>query len=278
MWKRCGICFRTSQPERTIASDPRAVASPAPLDHGVAQGIEALWISGEPAVWLGSGEKEWKHRVTTAFNAALPSEVPQWFDVEFRFLTDRLYRKDIDNLVTPILEAGRDGGWIERGFAWLGSVTSRKVTVVDSADVGVLITAHANPPALSQNRIGILIEADLPRMDETSVKWALYEKAFALFQRRPDLRFPPQTPVSVEIRVTINDDGKRKSIAALLKPCIDGLEPILGHPTNLLPERRESLQRRLAPQDEMILSLDFHVRGGPSTEVSALISPLSLTI
>jgi hypothetical protein len=105
------------------------------------------------------------------------------------------------------------------------------------------------------------------------VKWALYEQALELYRFRSDFRFPPQTCMAVEIRVTIDNTGKRKSIAALLKPCIDGLEPILGHPSNLIPDPRESLQRRLAPQDEMILSLDFHVRGGDSTAISVLISP-----
>ena len=58
-----------------------------------------------------------------------------------------------------------------------------------------------------------------------------------------------------------------------MKPCIDGVEPLLGHPDNLLPEPRESPRRRLAPQDEMILTLAFQVRGGDADAVSVLILP-----
>jgi hypothetical protein len=197
-------------------------------------------------------------------------------DVEFRFLEDRLYRKDIDNLLTPILESARDSGWVEKGFGWLGSVTARKVVVANPSQVGAVITPRVVPSLADCNRAGVFIEAALSQLDATTVKWALYDSAFDLYQRCPRLRFTPQSPISVEIHVTIDNAGRRKSIKDLLKPCIDGLEPILGHPDNLLPEPREVLQRRqrrLAPQDEMVLSLAFHVRGGDANKVSALISP-----
>jgi hypothetical protein len=268
MWKRCGYCFRPLKYSVSIATDAAAVT---PIIE--VRSNDRLWISGEPAVWVGSGVKEWKQLVTNAFREIVPSEFPQWIDVEFRFLDERLYAKDIDNLLTPILESARDGGWIKRGFAWLGSATARKIPVQDQSQVGASIVLHTLPPTLSQATAGVCVEAQPARLDEKSVKWAIYEAAFDLYQVRPDLRFPPQTPVAVEIRVAIDDAAKRKSIAALLKPCIDGLEPILGHPCNLAPEPRESIKRRLAPQDEMILALDFHVRGGPVTKISAFINP-----
>ena len=241
------------------------------------QTAESQWISGEPSVWLGSGEKEWKSTVTAALESARPEESPQWIDIEFRLLEGTLYGKDLDNLVTPILESARDGGWVERGFARLGTVTARKVAVTDSSAVGVAISPHADLPATKTERAGVLLETALPSLDEVTVKWALYENAIELYQRRPELRFPPQSPIAIDVRVTVNDSGRRKSIGALMKPCIDGLEPILGHPSNLLPEPRESLQRRLAPQDEMVLSLAVHVRGGPLNRVSVLISPAGQT-
>lgn len=274
MWKQCGICFRADRSRSLNVVSTITAVSPVVSELGTTpDDFKPFWIAGEAAVWLGSGEKEWKHKVTTAFEAAQPSSFPQWFDVEFRFLDDRLYRKDIDNLLTPVLESARDGGWVERGFAWLGSVTARKVVVTNPAEVGAVITPRVAPPFIDYNRVGVLIETALTQLDATTVKWALYDSAIDLYQRCPGLRFTPQSPISVEIHVTIDDTGRRKSIKDLLKPCIDGLEPILGHPDNLLPEPRQTLQRRLAPQDEMILSLTFHVRGGNSNKVSALISP-----
>jgi len=272
MWKLCGVCFREPRSRRWGTAAPVTVVTGATLASGAVR-EESLWIAGEPAVWLGSREKEWKHSVTSAFKAAPLSETPQSIDVEFRLLDKTLYRKDIDNLLTPILESARDGGWVERGFARLGSVTARKVVVADQSEVGAVVTPRANPPVLVSNRTGVLIEAILTGLDQDSVKWTLYERAFDLYQRRPDLRFPPQCSVSIDVRVAIDDAGRRKSIAALMKPCIDGLEPILGHPSNLPPEPRDTIQRPLAPQDEMVLSLAFHVRGETSNEVSVLISP-----
>jgi len=265
MWKRCGVCFRSTKADRE-ARDTTQTSEP-----DKAQLEESVWIPGEPAVWVGSGEKQWKQKVTAALQESMPAEHPQWIHCELRLLEERLYEKDIDNMLTPLLASARDAGWVERGFARLGSVTARKVAVAGDSEVGANITAHANPAKVVDDKPGVLVETDLVKLDADAVKWALYEKAFQLFEGDPDLRFPPICPLSLDIRVTIDDEQRRKSIQAFLKPCIDGLEPILGHPDNLLPEPRAQLKRRLAPQDEMILSLDFHVRGGSSNRVSALI-------
>ncbi|HEX4414173.1 MAG TPA: hypothetical protein VH107_11135 [Lacipirellulaceae bacterium] len=268
MWKRCGYCFRA---RKNSASTFSSVETFNPIE---VRSNDQLWICGEPAVFAGSGVGAWKQLVKEAFKEILPADFPQWIDVEFRFLEERLYAKDIDNLLTPILESARDGGWIKRGFAWLGSITARKTAVAEQSQVGVSIKLHTLPPSFYQETAGVLVEAQPARLDEKTVKWAIYEAAFHLYEHQPNLRFPPQTSLSVEIRVSIDDAANRKSIAALLKPCIDGLEPILGHPFNLLPESREIIKRRLAPQDEMILSLGFHLRGGTATKISAYIAPL----
>ena len=225
-------------------------------------------VAGEPAAWIGAGEKEWKQKLKSAFELAPLDESPACLDVEFRLLHERLYSKDIDNLLTPVLESARDAGWIEKGFAQLGNITARKTPVADKADVCVVVTPHANAPMWATSRTGVLIETALEGLDQDSVKWSLYESALALYESRPELRFPPQCPLALDVRVTIDDAGRRKSISTLMKPCIDGLEPILGHPSNLPPEPRGVMKRRLAPQDEMVLDLAFHVRGGVSNAVA----------
>ena len=78
-------------------------AAPAPPIAASPPGVKSLWIAGEPAAWIGAGEKEWQERVTSACREAGTDAPPQWIDVEFRFLAERLYRKDIDNLLTPNL-------------------------------------------------------------------------------------------------------------------------------------------------------------------------------
>jgi len=267
MWKRCGVCFRTPRCSQTQTSDSSTTESAPTGPTG------SVWIPGEPAAWIGAGEKEWKGKVTETLRLEAPAETPQWLEIELRLLNERVYRKDIDNMLTPLLESARDAGWVERGFQNLGSVTARKTMVNAEADVGALIIPHKAPPQLTQERLGILIESKLDGFDENSIKRNLYESAFGLYSRRPELRFPPLSPLSMEIRVDISDDSRRKSIQALIKPCIDGVEPILGHPDNRLPIPWEQLDRRLAPQDEMVLSLAFHVRGGASNGISVMISP-----
>lgn len=267
MWKTCGICLRSRQ-----ESTSRTLPLP-PSEAVISRQSSEVWVAGEPAVWLGSGEKEWKQRAAAALAQNLPTEKPQWIDVEFRLPQQKLFTKDIDNLLTPILESARDSGWVDRGFANLGSVTAQKVGVANAELAGAVVTPHTMPPTLAASRMGVVVEVPVTGFDVDTVKWALYDRSFSLFQRRPELRFPPQSPISMEIRVTVSNAGRRKSLQALMKPCIDGMEPLLGHPYNLLPEPRESLRRRLAPQDEMVLGLSFHVRGGESDEVSILLCP-----
>lgn len=270
IWKRCGVCFR-SQPVTAPPPQSSPISQPQPIFK---QAItEEIWIEGEPAVSGGSGEKAWKERSVSKLTTMIRQEEPQWLDIQFRLPSHKLYSKDIDNLITPVLESARDAGWIERGFAFLGSVTAKKVAVVDPAKSGALIIARHSPPSLVTNRAGILIEIPLISLNDETVKWALYERSLELFAQRPELRFPPQFPMLMEIRVTVSDAGRRKSLQALMKPCIDGMEPLLGHPDNLLPEPRERLNRSLAPQDEMVIALAFHVRGGEADEVAVLLAP-----
>jgi hypothetical protein len=267
MWKKCGVCLRSS-----LVDSPAAPSLPSAKNVADTP-TDGMWVCGEPAVWLGSGEKEWKQLVAASLSNKAPDEKPQWLDIEFRLPQNKLYRKDIDNLLTPVLESGRDAGWIERGFANVGSVTAKKIGVADSGMAGVVIKHRALPPNLAFCRSGILIEAPVAGLDADTVKWALYEQSFELFQHRPELRFPPQYAISMEIRVTVNNAGRRKSLQALMKPCIDGMEPLLGHPDNLLPVPRAELHRRIAPQDEIVMSLAFHVRGGDANEVAVVLCP-----
>jgi hypothetical protein len=145
--------------------------------------------------------------------------------------------------------------------------------VTEETEVGVSITAFTSSPQDVEDEKTVLIETDLNALDAESVKWSVYDRAYQIYEDDPTLRFPPLTALSLDVRVTIDDRRRRKSIEALLKPCIDGLEPILGHPDNVLPQPREQLKRNLAPQDEMILSLNFHVQGGSSNRIVARISP-----
>lgn len=283
MWKRCGICFRRS-PQSSIkpiqspveTRDKSNVSDVGGKAIGVALNAEkGIWVAGEPATWLGSGESEWKANVAGRLREIPVEESPQWIEIEFRFTEDRLYAKDIDNLITPILESACEAGWIQPGFNQLGSVSAQKVVANHPSSTGVQIIPHAMPPQLSELPHNVLVETGLKRLDETSVKWALYDQAFQMFSENPELRFESGVVLAMDIRVTINNSQRRKSLKALLKPCIDGVEPILGTPDGRLPVPRKELSGRyLAPQDEMVTILDFHVRGGDQNHVAVAIRTL----
>jgi hypothetical protein len=57
--------------------------------------------------------------------------------------------------------------------------------------------------------LGVLVETALPGLNEAAVKWTLYDQAFELYRSRPDLRFPPQSPMALDVRVTIADASRR---------------------------------------------------------------------
>ncbi|MDC0284711.1 hypothetical protein OAK85_05085 [Mariniblastus sp.] len=279
MWKRCGICFRRS-PQSSIKSavEIESKSNISDVNREVVgsevNSGQGVWVPGEPAAWLGSGEQEWKSNVASRLRKNPVEESPQWIEIEFRLTENRLYSKDIDNLITPVLESGREAGWIQQGFNQLGSVSARKVVAAHATLTGAQVIPHAMPPQLSDVSSDVLIETVLDRLDENSVKWALYDRAFQMFSENPDLRFGSGLVLAMDIRVTIDDSKRRKSLKALMKPCIDGVEPILGTPDGRLPVPRTELSRYLAPQDEMIAILDFHVRGGNQNHIAVAISVL----
>ncbi|MDG2390649.1 MAG: hypothetical protein P8M30_15180 [Planctomycetaceae bacterium] len=221
MWKRCAICFRRL-PQSSIkpAVNIESKSNIRDVNHDVEASEEhsgqGVWVPGEPAVWLGSGEQAWKSNVASRLRKNPVKELPQWIEIEFRFTENRLYSKDIDNLITPVLESGCESRWIQQGFNQLGSVSARKVVTNHVRSSGAQVIPHAMLPQLSDVSSGVVIETVLDRMDEKSVKWAIYDRAFQMFSENPELRFGPGLALAMDIRVTIDNSQRRKSLKALL--------------------------------------------------------------
>jgi hypothetical protein len=139
---------------------------------------------------------------------------------------------------------------------------------VSDADEGLILSKSTSLPEAVELS-GVLIETALSSKDEGAIKRTLYRRSAELYWSSPHLAFPPQQPLSLHVRVDIADPGPRKSIKDMLKPCIDGLEPIMSRPDGLQPFTLEQLDagewRTLAPQDEMVVELRMDVRGGPKT-------------
>ena len=103
--------------------------------------MNGIWIPGEPAVFAGAGETAYKKMVQSLLEETNIIMQPEWLDFEFKYVADRIYRKDIDNTITPILDGMRDAGYVQTGYKYLGTITARKRIAKTETEVGVLVSS-----------------------------------------------------------------------------------------------------------------------------------------
>jgi hypothetical protein len=263
LWRHCKICKPGAEPVADASPAVTALDQPSSETDG-----DTIWIPGQPRVWIGSGWEAWVAQLIDRFGP-WRGRRPESFDMVFVVDESRLLNVDLDNLITPVLDALRDADVIETGFQRVGTVHARKQT---ASDTGVLV--RTGLPESVAPRAGVLIEVELESRSEDAVKRAVYQRAAEVYWSRPALAVPAQESIAVDVSVELT--GRRKSIRDLLKPCIDGLEPILSCPDGRTPltldELAEGKWRTLAPQDEMIMELRMDVRGGPRDLLSAVVS------
>jgi len=100
-------------------------------------------VVGEPCVWIGSREKEWKEKVFGASRSRFEAEgycqpLREDCTVELDFYLSRLrlYQLDIDNLLKPAIDAlgtaifppSRTGRQYDSEDVWIRKVVARKLT------------------------------------------------------------------------------------------------------------------------------------------------------
>jgi len=101
-----------------------------------------ITVLGEPSVWIGSGEKEWKGKVLAAsrdsFEEAGHAEpIREDCSVHLDFYVSRLrlYQLDIDNLLKPAIDAmgtaifpaGRTGRQYDSQDVWIRELVAHKL-------------------------------------------------------------------------------------------------------------------------------------------------------
>ena len=99
-------------------------------------------ILGEPSVWIGSGEKEWKEKVFAASRKSFEEggysqPVGEDCTVELNFYLSRprLYQLDIDNLLKPAIDAlgtaifhpGKTGRQYDSEDVWIRKMVAQKL-------------------------------------------------------------------------------------------------------------------------------------------------------
>lgn len=163
-------------------------------------------------------ERAWRAAITTA---AVEAGAGPRRGVSLRFcLEPGRARIDLDNLVRPALDALRNAGVFGRGFRDLHTLVASKTTgspvglrvgSVDPEDVGDL-------PTIGPLLLG-LEHGELPREGDRDSKMRWRE---AVARAWP---YQPLHGLSFGVGITVST---ALSFKDLLKPIIDGLEPVLG--------------------------------------------------
>lgn len=178
-------------------------------------------------------EQAWRARVAAAADGCSPtSSVALHFRLELR------RRVDLDNLVGPALAGLRDAGVYARGFPDLHGLIATKTTG-ETPGLAISLERQEHPGTVPAPGLTALVAASsaLPHDGDRSSKVAWREQVRRCYDGEP-----VADPVWLNIAVRA-----RGSLEALLKPIIDGLEPLLG--------RDSRGQLELVPNDDLVVWL-----------------------
>lgn len=181
-------------------------------------------------------DARWRLAIASAMRGFLPGATEVGFDFE---LEPGRVRIDLDNMVRLAFDGLRDAGVVARGLVGVERIvaTKRPRTVP-----GLGISLAWNALAVDDNPFGggadLVATGDtVPRDGSPSEKLAWRDAIAAAWSR------PPVTK-AVGVDITVS---RATSLASMLKPIIDGLEPYLG---------QEPLGRgTLRPRDEQMVWL-----------------------
>lgn len=194
-------------------------------------------VEGSPqAAENAPHDARWRLAIASAMRGVRPGATEVGFDFD---LEPGRVRIDLDNMVRLAIDGLRDAGVVARGLVGMERIvaTKRPRTV---PGLGISLAWNALPDDDDPFAGGadlVATSATVPREESPSEKLAWRDAIAAVWSH------PPITKaVGVDITVT-----KATSLAAMLKPVIDGLEPYLG---------QEPLGRgTLRPRDEQVIWL-----------------------
>lgn len=178
----------------------------------------SFFVAGSPIAGEDRRERAWRNEITTtAADAGAPCS--RGVSLHFCLEVGRA-RIDLDNLIRPALDALRDAGVFGRGFRDLDALVAAKaaaspvgleVTLMTAKDVGAL------PPP---GELLLTVEDwGLPRDGDRVAKLRWREAIAQAWPYEPLQGLPAALDIAVDTVLSFKD---------LLKPIIDGLEPVLG--------------------------------------------------
>ena len=170
-------------------------------------------VNGSPIGGEDTREHAWRAAVAAEAGRRKIAKVGS---VGLAFVLEPGRRVDIDNLARPVLAGLRDAGWFSRGY---GTLDVLVVTKQHGDNVGVDVAANIEMPELDDDEaIQIVSKNAIPSEGKSEMKHAWREAVRASWGK---------PPIEGDVTVELGFRTKR-SLVDLLKPNIDGLEPILG--------------------------------------------------
>ena len=181
-------------------------------------------------------EQRWRAAIAAAATTIEPAAAVQ---LHFRLEPHR--KIDLDNLVRPALAGLRDAGVLTRGYRSLDAMLATKTSADDEVGVDIDPTTVDVVIAVEQPTVAAMVVADtvLPKDGDRSSK-----------RHWRDTVGRQQAPIednAVWLDIAVNT---ALSLEGLLKPIIDGLDPVLGiDPTAIL---------EFTPNDDRVEWLRIH--------------------
>lgn len=210
-------------------------------------GVHSFFVAGSPIAGEDRRERAWRTEITTT---AADAGAPRSRGASLHFWLEVCRaRIDLDNLVRPALDALRDAGVFGRGFRDLDALVAAK-TAASPVGLGVTLMPAEDVRALQPpGELLLTMEhRGLPR-DGNRVSKVRWLEAIAQAWPHEPLE---GLPVGLDIRV-----DTALSFKDLLKPIIDGLEPVLGR------DPRGHLE--FSPNDHLVTWLRVVRSTGPPT-------------
>jgi hypothetical protein len=135
--------------------------------------------------------------------------------ITLRFVLAPGRRLDVDNLARPALAALQDAGWFKRGFVGFDRIVVTKTFGDEGLLVAVSPGFEVSPPP-SSSTVTVRHDA-IPASDRREALRVWFDAVASHCHRAV------VGPVAVEVEA-----GTTLSLVGIMKPIIDGLEPVLG--------------------------------------------------
>jgi len=206
-------------------------------------------VQGQPVAWAGGDPEQLWREALRAQNPAPSDEMlrilgpSRELRITFQVRSDQvLGMPDLDNLMVPVVEELRDMGWFHRGYPSLYRRALRKGHT--SACLGV--RDQIRPEGEHSDRTYKVSIPGKMRANDVASSEAVEDAVRAYMEEHGLHQLPFGQAVSLLIGY---EQTSPTSIVGMLKPTIDGLEPLLGRPASA------SSRSRFFPADERVVEV-----------------------